>query len=260
MSRSAPGVCQNPDTAAIWPLLLDSPWFAGLTQASQAALLAQGRAHRLVAGSFVFFRGDPPDGLYAVLSGSVLIGSSNALGKAAVLARLGAGQWFGELGLFDHESRSHDAYTDEACLLWHATQAGMLALLAQQPEMWPALGRLLAGKTRKLMAGLHQHTLMSSAGRLAQRMLLLADGQPSLETGRRYRREILETGGSRPAMQSFTAFRGREPQLDALLALLQETERDGQEYDFPIPPHERAVAQAWGLNAAAPAWARRSSV
>ncbi len=180
MSRSAPGVCQNPDTAAIWPLLLDSPWFAGLTQASQAALLAQGRAHRLVAGSFVFFRGDPPDGLYAVLSGSVLIGSSNALGKAAVLARLGAGQWFGELGLFDHESRSHDAYTDEACLLWHATQAGMLALLAQQPEMWPALGRLLAGKTRKLMAGLHQHTLMSSAGRLAQRMLLLADGQPSL--------------------------------------------------------------------------------
>lgn len=180
MSRSAPGVCQNPDTAAIWPLLLDSPWFAGLTQASQAALLAQGRAHRLVAGSFVFFRGDPPDGLYAVLSGSVLIGSSNALGKAAVLARLGAGQWFGELGLFDHESRSHDAHTDEACLLWHATQAGMLALLAQQPEMWPALGRLLAGKTRKLMAGLHQHTLMSSAGRLAQRMLLLADGQPSL--------------------------------------------------------------------------------
>lgn len=133
-----------------------------------------------MAGSFVFFRGDPPDGLYAVLSGSVLIGSSNALGKAAVLARLGAGQWFGELGLFDHESRSHDAYTDEACLLWHATQADMLALLAQQPEMWPALGRLLAGKTRKLMAGLHQHTLMSSAGRLAQRMLLLADGQPSL--------------------------------------------------------------------------------
>lgn len=180
MSRSAPGVCQNPDTAAIWPLLLDSPWFAGLTQASQAALLTQGRVHRLVAGSFVFFRGDPPDGLYAVLSGSVLIGSSNALGKAAVLARLGAGQWFGELGLFDHESRSHDAYTDEASLLWHATQAGMLALLAQQPEMWPALGRLLAGKTRKLMAGLHQHTLMSSAGRLAQRMLLLADGQPSL--------------------------------------------------------------------------------
>lgn len=43
------------------------------------------------------------------------------------------------------------------------------------------------------------------------------DGQPSLETGRRYRQAILEAGGSRPAMESFKAFRGREPQLDALL-------------------------------------------
>jgi oligopeptidase A len=44
-----------------------------------------------------------------------------------------------------------------------------------------------------------------------------ADGTPSVETGRRYRKEILEAGGSRPAMESFKAFRGRAPQLDALL-------------------------------------------
>ena len=37
------------------------------------------------------------------------------------------------------------------------------------------------------------------------------------ETGQRYRREILEAGGSRPAMDSFIAFRGREPRIDALL-------------------------------------------
>ena len=43
------------------------------------------------------------------------------------------------------------------------------------------------------------------------------DGQPSIETGRRYRQAILEVGGSRPAMESFKAFRGREPSLDALL-------------------------------------------
>ena len=43
------------------------------------------------------------------------------------------------------------------------------------------------------------------------------DGLPKLETGRKYRQAILEAGGSRPAMESFTAFRGREPTLDALL-------------------------------------------
>ncbi|BCN38867.1 oligopeptidase A [Alicycliphilus denitrificans] len=44
-----------------------------------------------------------------------------------------------------------------------------------------------------------------------------ADGMPDIGTGRRYRQSILEAGGSRPAMESFKAFRGREPTLDALL-------------------------------------------
>ena len=43
------------------------------------------------------------------------------------------------------------------------------------------------------------------------------DGLPSVETGRKYRETILEVGGSRPAMESFKAFRGRAPTLDALL-------------------------------------------
>ena len=37
------------------------------------------------------------------------------------------------------------------------------------------------------------------------------------KTGSRYREEILEVGGSRPAAESFKAFRGREPSIDALL-------------------------------------------
>lgn len=37
------------------------------------------------------------------------------------------------------------------------------------------------------------------------------------ETGLAFQREILAVGGSRPALESFTAFRGREPNIDALL-------------------------------------------
>ena len=36
-------------------------------------------------------------------------------------------------------------------------------------------------------------------------------------TGQRYLHTILEVGGSRPALESFKAFRGREPRIDALL-------------------------------------------
>jgi oligopeptidase A len=35
--------------------------------------------------------------------------------------------------------------------------------------------------------------------------------------GERFLREVLSAGGSRPALESFVAFRGRKPQIDALL-------------------------------------------
>ncbi|WP_020167038.1 MULTISPECIES: M3 family metallopeptidase [Methylotenera] len=42
-------------------------------------------------------------------------------------------------------------------------------------------------------------------------------GTLSAEAGSRFKNEVLAKGGSRPAMESFVAFRGREPSLDALL-------------------------------------------
>ncbi|WQI20500.1 M3 family metallopeptidase [Stenotrophomonas maltophilia] len=41
--------------------------------------------------------------------------------------------------------------------------------------------------------------------------------QALAETGARFRNEILSRGGSRPAAENFKAFRGRAPQIDALL-------------------------------------------
>jgi oligopeptidase A len=42
-------------------------------------------------------------------------------------------------------------------------------------------------------------------------------GVLNAETGARFRREVLGRGGSRPAMESFIAFRGREPDVEPLL-------------------------------------------
>ena len=43
------------------------------------------------------------------------------------------------------------------------------------------------------------------------------DGSANPQTGHKFRQAILESGGSRTAMDSFKDFRGREPTLDALL-------------------------------------------
>jgi oligopeptidase A len=37
------------------------------------------------------------------------------------------------------------------------------------------------------------------------------------DAGARFMHEVLEVGGSRPARDSFAAFRGRDPQIEALL-------------------------------------------
>jgi oligopeptidase A len=42
------------------------------------------------------------------------------------------------------------------------------------------------------------------------------EGVLSADAGARFRDEVLARGGSRPAIESFVAFRGRPPQLDAL--------------------------------------------
>lgn len=44
-----------------------------------------------------------------------------------------------------------------------------------------------------------------------------SEGVMNADIGSRFRQEILAMGGSRPALESFVAFRGREPQMDALL-------------------------------------------
>lgn len=43
------------------------------------------------------------------------------------------------------------------------------------------------------------------------------DGAVNAATGSKFAQEILAVGGSRPALESFIAFRGREPELEALL-------------------------------------------
>lgn len=169
-------LCQADDRSHALQLLAADPWFAGLPDTMQAALQALGQPRRLPAGGFLFLREDAPDGLYGILEGSMVIGSSSLTGKHSVLTRLGAGHWFGEVALFDHGPRTHDAGSDRGCLLWHVPQAALLGWLQGWPQGWLPLGQLMAAKTRKLMQGLAQQTLLSPEARLAQRLLLLADG------------------------------------------------------------------------------------
>ncbi len=119
-----------------------------------------------------------------------------------------------EYALFD--MRVH--HEPQACA--HAQQVADEVCAEIQPDPAPPFARYAASFTHLFDGGY-------AAGYYgyAWAQVLSADafaafeeaGVMDTQVGRRFREEILEVGGSRPAIESFRAFRGREPRLDALL-------------------------------------------
>ena len=165
--------------------LMTGQWFSHLPVQLQNSLLALARIRRLSPGQALFQRGDPPCGLYAVLDGAVRIGTMNEQGKEALLSLVEPWHWFGEIGVFDGQPRTHDAYAVGPCTLLQIPQAALLDLLTAQPAHWRQLALLMSHKLRLTFISLEQLSLMPAPARLAHRLLLIAEGYGELEQPRR---------------------------------------------------------------------------
>jgi CRP-like cAMP-binding protein len=82
------------------------PLFGALTDGETRELLKCALIKRVAAGDVVFRKDDAGDGLYGVLTGSVLIVVESLEGKELILNKHDAGELFGEIALLDGEGRS----------------------------------------------------------------------------------------------------------------------------------------------------------
>jgi len=146
-------------------------WFGGLPADLSQALVAQGVLRRVRHAQHLFFRGDAPDGLYAVLSGTLRVFGVTACGKEALLSVMAPPLWFGEIALFDKLPRTHDVQADGDALVLHVPDAALPAMLAAHPGWWHHFGVLVSLKTRLLMIMLESQALLSPEGQLARRLL-----------------------------------------------------------------------------------------
>jgi CRP/FNR family cyclic AMP-dependent transcriptional regulator len=119
--------------------------------------------------------GDATDSLYIVLSGRLKVMMSDAEGKEVILAILGPGEFFGEMGLIDDEPRSATVVTIEPCELLSIAKRDFKKCLADNFEMAMAVMRGLVRRLREADRKIGSLALLDVYGRVARLLLDMAE-------------------------------------------------------------------------------------
>jgi CRP/FNR family transcriptional regulator, cyclic AMP receptor protein len=125
--------------------------------------------------TMVMAAGDATDSLYIVLSGRLKVMMSDAEGKEVILAILGPGEFFGEMGLIDDEPRSASVVALEACELLGITKRDFKKALADNFEMTMAVMRGLVRRLREADRKIGSLALLDVYGRVARLLLDMAE-------------------------------------------------------------------------------------
>ena len=104
---------------------------------------------RSPAGHAIVQQGQVGNGLYVVVSGAVRIAAGDA-----DLARLGPGEFFGELAVIDQQPRTATAMAEEGTVCLALASWDLIALLERDSDLAMNLLRELAGRLRRADAQL----------------------------------------------------------------------------------------------------------
>lgn len=164
--------------------LESTPWFYGLPIELRDYLMEHASLVELEKGRALYRSGDPAGGLYAVLEGSLAIGSTGIDGKEALLAVLGPTAWIGEISLFDGLPRPNDATAASRTLLLAVPDTALKRLLEREPRYWRDFALLMAQRLRLSFKNAESLALQPAAQRVAARLLTIAEGYGGLHATR----------------------------------------------------------------------------
>ena len=199
MSQGRPST----DPGALRLALEAMPLFRDLDPTEVDALVAGVRTRRYRRGEVVFHQGDPGDALHIVLSGRVKISSPSDTGVEAILTTLRPGEWFGALALLDGAPRSASATAvgpTETLVL----PRERFRQLVDVPSIRDHVFAALAQELRRLTSHVEELHFLDIAGRLAARLVRMAEEQGSGATGGEIRLDGPITQGELAAMVGST--------------------------------------------------------
>lgn len=154
------------------------PLFHDLPDEDLAALADSVRVRRYRRGEVVFHQGDPGDALYILVSGRIKISSPSETGVEAILATLQPGEFFGALALLDGAPRSASATAVDGTEVMILPRSTFRRLLNEHGAIRDHVLAALAGEVRRLTYHVEELHFLDIAGRLAARLVRLAEGAP----------------------------------------------------------------------------------
>jgi CRP/FNR family transcriptional regulator, cyclic AMP receptor protein len=123
----------------------------------------------------VFVQGDAADSIFYIQKGKVKLTVVSRQGKEAVVAILGAGDFFGEGCLAGQSVRMFTASTMTECSLMKLQMGAVIRVLHEEPSFSELFVRYLLSRNIRIQEDLVDQLFNSSEKRLARVLLLLAN-------------------------------------------------------------------------------------
>jgi CRP/FNR family cyclic AMP-dependent transcriptional regulator len=161
-------------------LLRNVPLFSQLPEGQLALLTKVVTRKTFPRSTTIINAGDPTDALYIVISGRLKVMMSDDEGREVILAILGQGEFFGEMGLVDDAPRSATVIGIEPCELLVMSKADFKKCLAENFDICTGVMRGLVKRLRDADKKIGSLALMDVYGRVARLLLEMSetiDGQ-----------------------------------------------------------------------------------
>lgn len=157
-----PGAAARPTSSSDTELLSRAPnlkpgslrrikIFAGLSDDQLARFVQYMEIKDARQFSSIVRQGDPGDAMFLILQGEVRV-RMLINNRESILATLAAGDFFGEISLFDHGPRSADVIANEDSILLRISASSFQKVVEKAPELAApfllAIGKTLTGRIR----------------------------------------------------------------------------------------------------------------
>jgi small-conductance mechanosensitive channel/CRP-like cAMP-binding protein len=141
----------NRDLAERLAALASVDVFRALSQETREALAEQLAPMPFAAGEAVTREGDTDDGLYMIVEGEAAVRIGHGEGEREV-ARLGAGQFFGEMSLMTGEARTASVIAATGLVTYRVSKAAFQRVLEAAPGLAEQIADVLVARRTALTA------------------------------------------------------------------------------------------------------------